>query len=447
MFLVKKKLVEITGWGLYPKIEAVKKTPSSLEELRKEVTRGSCIAGGNNRSYGDSAISKANTIDMKRFNKILDFNEKKGLLLVQSGVLLSDIIRIFLPKGWFPFVTPGTKFITIGGMVAADVHGKNHLKNGSFANYVEFFDLMNANGEIIRCSRKENRELFNWTLGGMGLTGIILKVGFYLKKVRTSWIKQKLLISKNIDDTLNIFEENLKSSYSVAWIDCHAKGKKLGRSLIMFGEHAEISDLDFELRSNPLEMKSKQKFSLPFYFPRFLLNHFTVKLFNSSYYLKGCLTKKKLLIYWDDFFYPLDKIKNWNKLYGKGGFVQFQCVLPLKNSNQGLREIIQEISESKSFSFLAVLKRFGHQDSFFSFPMEGYSLALDFPITKKNLYLMDKLDEITIKYGGRFYLAKDSRIKEENFKKSDKRINNFKKFRKEIFDKVFTSSQSLRLDL
>ena len=163
-------------------------------------------------------------------------------------------------------------------MVAADVHGKNHFKNGSFSNYVEFLDLMNAKGEIIRCSRKENRELFNWTLGGMGLTGIILKVGFYLKKVRTSWIKQKLLISKNIDDTLNIFEENLKSSYSVAWIDCHARGKKLGRSLIMFGEHAEISDLDFELRSNPLEMKSKQKILSTLYFPRFLLNHFTVKL-------------------------------------------------------------------------------------------------------------------------------------------------------------------------
>ena len=445
--LINKKLVKLSGWGLFPKIEVTQKIPASLEELRNAISSGSGIARGNGRSYGDSAISMKNTIEMKKFNRFLDFDEKSGFLLVQSGVLLSDIIKIFLPKGWFLFVTPGTKFITVGGMVASDVHGKNHIKNGSFGNYVEFIDIMNSNGLITRCSREKNSELFNWTLGGMGLTGIIINVGFRLRKVKTSWICQDTFISKNIENTIEIFEEKIKTTYCVAWIDCHVKGNKLGRSLITIGEHAELDDLNIDQRANPLKTKINKNFSIPFYFPAIVLNNLTARIFNYIYYLKGCITKKKKIVFWDNFFYPLDRINNWNKIYGKRGFAQFQCVLPLKNANKGLREIIEKISDSKSFSFLAVLKRFGNQESFFSFPMEGYTLAMDFPLNKRNLLLMDALDEITIKYGGRFYLAKDSRVKKENFIKSDNRIDKYKYFRKEGYNLAFSSSQSSRLDL
>ena len=208
-----------------------------------------------------------------------------------------------------------------------------------------------------------------------------------------------------------------------------------------------MDDLNIDQRANPLKTKIKKNFSIPFYFPAIVLNNLTARIFNYIYYLKGCITKKKKIVFWDNFFYPLDRIDNWNKIYGKRGFAQFQCVLPLKNANKGLREIIEKISNSKSFSFLAVLKRFGNQESFFSFPMEGYTLAMDFPLNKRNLLLMDALDEITIKYGGRFYLAKDSRVKKENFIKSDKRIDKYKYFRKEGYNLDFSSSQSSRLDL
>ena len=201
-----KNLEFISGWGLYPRIEASRKKPKTLIELRDAILSNPFIARGNGRSYGDSAINKLNTIDMKEFNRFLHFNEKEGLVIAQAGILLKDIISTFLPKGWFPPVTPGTKYVTLGGMVATDVHGKNHYKAGTFRKYIKWIEIMNFNGEIIRCSRKENAELFFWTIGGMGLTGIILNVAFYLKKIKTAWINQTKLVSRNISQTFELFE-------------------------------------------------------------------------------------------------------------------------------------------------------------------------------------------------------------------------------------------------
>ena len=439
--------MKLGGWGRYPLIEAKLKSPTSIKELIELISRGNAIGRGNGRSYGDSSISEQNTICMKNFNRILEFNNKNGLTVVESGVLLSEIITTFLNRGWFPKVTPGSKYVTIGGMVACDVHGKNHHKDGSFRNYIEWLDIITSDGEIVRCSRKINSEVFNWTIGGMGLTGIILRVAFYLHPVTTSWIKQKTIPAKNIDHAIEIFEENLDSTYSVAWIDCLSRGNKLGRSLVMLGEHANISDLNYDMKSDPLIIKSKTKILIPFNFPSFFLNSLTVKIFNSIYYALGKKKKNYKLVGYDNYFYPLDYLLDWNKIYGSKGLAQFQCVLPLKNAKLGIREMLDALFFSKSNSFLTVLKRFGKQESCLSFPMEGYTLALDFPITKKNIDLMKKLDEITLKYKGRFYLAKDSRMNRDTFKKSDIRFEEYKKFRSSKMKKSFSSVQSKRLEL
>ncbi len=439
--------MKLGGWGRYPLIETQLKSPSSIEELVQEISKKNSIARGNGRSYGDSAVNKSNTISMKKFNRVLEFNDDSGLLVTESGILLSEIIDSFLPKGWFPMVTPGSKFVTVGGMVACDVHGKNHHKEGSFGDYIEWLEIITSSGEIKRCSKKENSELFNWTIGGMGLTGVIINVAFYLRPVSTSWIKQKVITAKNIDQVFEIFEKTLDSTYSVAWIDCLSRKNKLGRSLVILGEHANLTDLKTNMKNKPLFVKNKSKFKVPFFFPSFILNSFTIKIFNSLYYFLGSLKKGYKIIDYDTFFYPLDYIFNWNKIYGRKGFAQYQCVIPLKNALVGVRELLETISNSNSNSFLAVLKRFGKQEGYLSFPIEGYTLALDFPITKKNLDLMNKLDEVTIKYEGQFYLAKDSRLNKEIFKRSDTKFARYSKFRSLKMKETFSSAQSKRLGL
>ena len=439
--------MKISGWAQYPKIEVKIVSPNSINELTEAISMKNAIARGNGRSYGDSSISEQNTICMKNFNKIINFDMQTGLITVESGVLLSQIIDNYLTKGWFPKVSPGSKFVTVGGMVACDVHGKNHHKDGSFGNYIEWLEIITSEGEIKRCSKKINSELFNWTIGGMGLTGTIIRVAFYLHPVRTSWIKQKTIPAKNIDHAFEIFEKTLDTTYSVAWIDCLSSGSNLGRSLIMLGEHAEISDLKSDMKKKPLELKNKMKIRIPFNFPSFILNSITIKIFNFFYYLMSKKKEGYKIVDYDTFFYPLDYITDWNKIYGQKGFAQFQCVIPLKNSLVGIRELLETISHSKSNSFLTVLKRFGKQDNYLSFPLEGYTLSLDFPITKNNLDLMKQLDEITIKYKGQFYLAKDSRLNKETFKRSDTKFEKYSKFRNPEMKKTFSSSQSERLGL
>ena len=439
--------MKLGGWGRYPLIETKLKSPTSIDELIQEISKKNSIARGNGRSYGDSAVNKSNTISMKKFNRIIEFNSGTGLLVAESGVLLSEVINSFLPKGWFPMVSPGSKFVTVGGMVACDVHGKNHHKEGSFGDYIEWLEIITASGEIKRCSKKENSELFNWTIGGMGLTGIIINVAFYLRPVSSSWIKQKIITAKNIDHVFEIFEKTLDTTYSVAWIDCFSSKDKLGRSLVTLGEHANLSDLDANMKKKPFSVKNKSKFNVPFFFPSFILNSLTIKIFNSLYYFLGSLKKGYKIIDYDAFFYPLDYIYNWNKIYGRRGFAQYQCVIPLKNALEGVRELLETISKSNSNSFLAVLKRFGKQEGHLSFPIEGYTLSLDFPITKRNLHLMNKLDEVTIKYEGQFYLAKDSRLNKEIFKRSDTKFAKYSKFRSLKMKETFSSAQSERLGL
>lgn len=440
--------MKLSGWGMFPKVETTIITPYSHEDIRGQLLKGSLIARGNGRSYGDSAVNKDTTLHMKRLNKMISFDPATGQLVAQAGVMLADVVNTFLPRGWFPFVTPGTKFVTLGGMAATDVHGKNHHSEGSFVQHIDWVDLMIPDGRIKRCSRQKNAELFHWTIGGMGLTGIILTIAFRLRKVDTSWIRQKTIAAQNLHAAIDVFEQTLSSTYAVAWIDCLSRGRHLGRSLIMLGEHAQTDDLPDERQMSPFDITRKKSITVPFKLPSLTLNRWSVGLFNSVYYWIGARRPRHSIIDYETFFYPLDTLYGWNKIYGRNGFAQFQCAIPLSESLAGLKQILETVSQSSSGSFLAVLKRFGPSAGYFSFPIEGYTLALDFPVTPKNLALLNQLDDIAIRHGGRFYLAKDSRVPLSTYHQSHDRHKDYIRFLAQYDqEKIFVSEQSKRLGL
>lgn len=441
--------MKLSGWGRYPVLEARTHRPRSVESLRQLVrSEPNVIARGNGRAYGDSAINISATIETRYLNRMIDFDATTGELVAEAGVLLGDIIAAFLPRGWFPVVTPGTKFVTLGGAIAADVHGKNHHKDGSFRSCVVWVDVMGPDGAVRRCSPQDNAELFDHTLGGMGLTGVILQAAIRLRPVETASIRQTTIAAPHLGAAMAAFEAAQDATYSVAWIDCLGRGRHLGRSLVMLGEHARLKDLSPDQARAPFYTKPKRKLSVPVDFPAFALNGLTVRAFNALYYWAGARKTTDQLVDWDSYFYPLDAILGWNRIYGRKGFAQFQCALPLDRSEAGLTALLAETAEAGSGSFLAVLKRLGKQDSAFSFPMEGYTLALDFPVTAKTLALIERLDQITIEHGGRFYLAKDSRMHAKTLWNSDPRTADFHAHRDSHgYTSRFRSAQSERLAL
>lgn len=441
--------MKLSGWGNYPVVDCDISKPRNEDEVRQAVMASNAIARGNGRAYGDSALSRTNTIEMRKLNHMLSFDPKSGQLIAEAGVLLSDIIAAFLPRGWFPAVTPGTRFVSLGGMVAADVHGKNHHIDGSFGNCIDWLDVMIADGTVTRCSRNENSELFEWTIGGMGLTGVILRVALRLRPVETGWIRQTTHVAQNLDAAIDFFEGSLDATYSVAWIDCLSTGDALGRSLVMLGEHATRDELPDKHSTNPFPSVAAQKLGVPFNFPGFCLNKYSVRAFNALYYWNGQRGNATSYVNWNSYFYPLDSIMDWNRIYGRKGFAQFQCVLPLDTARSGLNDMLEEISASGRGSFLAVLKRFGKQESRFSFPMEGYTLALDFPISDSSISLIQKLGQMTADKGGRIYLAKDSIMTSQSLRSTDgARVSEFEITRQSSgAAERFASVQSERLKL
>jgi len=440
--------MKLSGWGRYPVCETEVQFPRTQDAVSAALQDGPAIARGNGRSYGDTALGAPNTLDMRHFNRMISFDDATGTLTAEAGVLLADVISSFLPRGWFPAVTPGTKFVTLGGMIAADVHGKNHHRDGSFRQFVDWIDLMDETGEVLRCSRTQNAELFDWTLGGMGLTGIILRTAIRLRRVETGWISQTTLPAPNLDAAIDLIESNLDALYSVAWIDCLATGSDTGRSLVMLGEHALLAELGKDQSAHPFGTEAKRSLSVPIDFPAFSLNRYSIRAFNSLYYWNGGRKSGESLVHWNGYFYPLDAILAWNRIYGRRGFCQFQCALPLETSAKGLKALLTETSNAGLGSFLAVLKRFGEQSGQFSFPMPGYTLALDFPMGRYTEDLLKRLDDITIDNGGRFYLAKDARMSAATFARSDDRVRNFKHMRRDTgLDHRFQSHQSKRLEL
>ncbi|MDH3265217.1 MAG: FAD-binding oxidoreductase [Paracoccaceae bacterium] len=438
----------LAGWGRYPRLDCRVRAPKTEAELAALVAEGGLIARGNGRAYGDSAMSAGNTADMRRFNRMISFDEKSGRLVAEGGVLLADVIAALLPRGWFPAVTPGTKFVTLGGMIAADVHGKNHHKDGSMASSVEWIELMGADGKVRRCSPSRNKAIFEWTLGGMGLTGVILRAAIRLSPVETGWIRQETIPAPNLGEAMAAFEARAEATYSVAWIDCLTRGPSLGRSLVMLGEHARASELPAEQRRTPFETPRRRSLSVPFDAPGFALNGPAVRAFNALYWRAGLRAEGERLVDWDSYFYPLDRVGGWNRIYGRKGLAQFQCVLPPDTARAGLEALLREISEAGQGSFLAVLKKFGPGRDGLSFPQEGYTLALDFPVNRKSLALLSELDRIAVAHGGRFYLAKDARLSAAQLREADPRVQDFAEMRRAGGARpAFASAQSERLDL
>ncbi len=394
-----------------------------LQKLVKESDH--FIPRGNGRCYGDASLSEQ-TISTLKYDKVLSFDTKNGVLECQSGLTFDKILEFIVPKGWFLPVTPGTKFITVGGAVGSDVHGKNHHVDGSFSNHIVEMELILSDGSTIICSSIQHADLFEATCGGMGLTGLIIRIKFRLKKIETSYIKQKQIKAQNLDEVIRLFDEYSHYTYSVAWIDCLKKGEHFGRSILILGEHAKVDELPEKFKIDPLKLPAKKSIPFPINLPSWVLNSFTVKLFNFLYYGKNFKREIKNVVSYEPFFYPLDAILNWNRGYGKKGFIQYQFVLPLE-SKQGLIEILHRISDAGLGSFLAVLKVFGKQESMISFPTEGYTLALDFPVRDGLFEFLDELDNIVLKYGGRLYMSKDARMKPEVLQAGYPRLNDFKK--------------------
>ncbi|MFL5774004.1 MAG: FAD-binding protein [Flavisolibacter sp.] len=437
----------IANWGNYPLMETDENTFSFAGEISDMVSENeNIIARGNGRCYGDASLAK-HTLSTLKYDKILSFDKTTGIFECQSGITLDQVLEVIVPAGWFLPVTPGTKFITIGGAVASDVHGKNHHVDGSFSAHVLEMDVLLSSGAQITCSPQKHDDLFWATCGGMGLTGIITRVKFDLKKIETSYIKQKQVKARNLEELLELFETYKDYTYSVAWIDCLKKGESFGRSILILGEHAVISDLKAEQKKNPLKLPGKKKIPFPFTLPSFVLNSFTVKAFNFLFYAKNTKREINNIVSYEPFFYPLDAILNWNRMYGKKGFVQYQFVVPLGN-RQGLVDIMNRISAAGMGSFLTVLKVFGKQDDLISFPREGYTLALDFPVRDGLFAFLDELDGIVLKNGGRIYLSKDARMKPDIFWNSYPFASRFHDIIKKYNPGFrFNSMQAIRLNI
>src|SRR5208283_2393849 len=356
------KRTTLSGWGRYPICESDVFRPEKFAELSAVVSANThkLIARGAGRAYGDAALNHENrVVDLQRLNRMLNFDGETAILHAEAGVTLDEIIRVFLPRGFFPPVVPGTRFVTLGGSIAADIHGKSHHRDSSLATHVMWFDLMLASGEVRRCSREENGDLFWATVGGMGLTGVILEVAMRLRRVESAYIKGEIIRVANIDAAMENFERT-DSEYrcSAAWIDCISTGGSLGRSVLHVGDFAARDALPPPLRLEPLIAKEKSSPAMPFNLPNFALNPLSVRAFNFAYFTTHRDQTAAVTPY-DAFFFPLDSIHNWNRIYGKRGFVQYQCVWPLEESRAGLIETLEAISGSGRASFLAVLKKFG----------------------------------------------------------------------------------------
>lgn len=404
---------KVTNWGNFPVVEKEIKSEDSIEKIKDFVRNNNeVIARGNGRCYGDASLSE-HIFSTKRLNKFISFDRLNGVIECESGVLLSEILEVIVPQGYFLYVTPGTKFISVGGAIASDVHGKNHHAEGCFSEYVEEFSLLNENSEVITCSRTQNEDKFWATIGGMGLTGIILSAKFKLKNIETAYIRQESIKAENLDEIFKLFDESESWTYNVAWIDCLQTGKNVGRSIMMRGEHAFKHELPKKFQQNPLRLKQKFIPKVPFYFPDFMLNKWSVKLFNYLYFNKQQKKEVKNFVDYETFFYPLDVVNDWNKIYGKKGFIQYQMVIPKEKGKAGMKKILETIAKSGNGSFLAVLKLFGKENpsAYNSFPLEGYTLALDFKVNPKLAKLVSDLDEIVEEFGGRIYLTKDSMSK------------------------------------
>lgn len=431
--------MKLAAWGNYPVVEGQLFRPDSQSELKSIIDKEfHGIAQGKARSYGDSSLAKQ-VLSSQRLNHFIAFDETTGVLHCEAGVTLDEILMVFVPRGWSLTVVPGTKMVSVAGAIASDVHGKNHHSVGTFTQHVVEFNLLNAQGDLQVCSREKNPALFHASCGGMGLTGVITDVKIQLTKVESAFFELQKIKGLDLADTFAIIEENIELPFSAAWLDSLSQGSKMGRSVI------EVSK---PLQDGDLTPHSGSKLSLPFFLPSFAMNKATMMALCLLYYhVMNPAKATHHRAHYSSIFNVLDAIGNWNRAYGEAGFVQYQFVLPKSAGIDGFNRVFQEITGAGKASFLSVLKLCGVQnDNWLSFPLEGYSLALDFKREPTVFPFLDRLDDIVIELGGRVYLAKDSRLSEHRFKRMYPQWEQLAELRaKSGADRVFNSMQSRRL--
>ncbi len=445
--------VQLSGWGRTSPTSASLVHPGTDQQVNdifdQHLARG-VIARGLGRSYGDAAQNAGGVVaEMTHLKSMHYVDVENSTVNVDAGVSLDELMRLLIPMGLFPAVTPGTRQVTVGGAIAADIHGKNHHADGTFCNHVQSFTLKSPAGEQV-VSPTQNPDVFWATAGGMGLTGCITSATLSLLPIETAYMRVHTNRVNNLDDLLNLMEsEDHLYRYSVAWLDCLARGSHLGRSVLMRGDHARLDDLPRKLQADPLSFSPSSQIGVPRQIPSGLLNKVTAKAFNEVWFRKapknhtGTETIGK-------FFHPLDTARNWNRLYGPSGFLQYQFVVPLA-ADHTLREILDRLSKHQCPAFLAVLKRFGAANGgpTLSFPAPGWTLALDMPANLNGLGpLLDDLDSLVADAGGRIYLAKDSRAKPETIRQMYRTLPEWQKVRKRLDPEgILCSDLSRRLEL
>jgi len=448
------RTVRLTGWGRISPSSAELAEPATTADAARVLgarQRGGVIPRGLGRSYNNAAQCDGGVvISTARLNRIVDLDATTGLVTCEAGVSLEQLMVAGLPAGWFVPVSPGTRQVTVGGAIAADVHGKNHHVAGSFARHVRSLQIVTPDGETRTVTEQSDPSLFWATAGGMGLTGLIVAATIQLKRVATSRVLVDTVRTADIDETMAVLaEHDRRFGYTVAWSDSLARGSGLGRSVITSGDFAEPADLPPADAGDPFAFRPRARLGVPPGFPPGLINRYTVALANEAWYRKAPRSRRGEIQAIGAFFHPLDGIRNWNRVYGPGGFRQYQYVVPF-GAEAAVRRSFELVSQAHAPSFVTVLKRFGASDEgLLSFPMAGWTLALDFPARTPGLAaLLGRLDRLVVEAGGRVYLAKDSRVPPDVLAEMYPRLAEFRKLRADLDPAgILASDLSRRLGL
>ena len=410
---------QLASWGRFPKVLQTSQSPHWSADvapmLADAVARdNTLLPWGNGRSYGDSCLANSTELlEMRTLNRWISVDWESGIIRAEAGITLADVLRFAIPRGWFLPVTPGTKFVTLGGAVANDVHGKNHHTAGTFGNHVLSFGLVRSDRGSVTCSPQQETDLFAATVGGLGLSGVITWVELALQPIQSALIDTVTIPFASLGEFFDLSAElDASHEYTVAWIDCLAGGDKLGQGVFFAGNHAI---------EGPLEVGRRRGLGFPLTPPVSLVNKLSLRMFNAAYIKSHGQQRSNQQTDWDRFFYPLDAIADWNRMYGRKGFQQFQCVVPEATAADACGEMLAVIADSGTGSFLAVLKQFGGRCSpgLLSFPLAGASLALDFPNNERAITpLFRRLDDIVEQAGGRLYPAKDAHMSAAMFQSS-----------------------------
>ena len=410
-------MTRLSGWGDNIRADCVLREPENEGQIQASVDPAGTIPRGLGRSYGDAALNAGGRVlGLTRFDRYLAFDDATGTLTCEAGVSLGQILADFAPRGWFPTISPGTKLVTIGGCIANDVHGKAHHAQGAFSQCVEWMKVLLASGDVVTASRTENEDLFWATFGGMGLLGVVLTAAIRLRKIETTYFRQKSIRVKDLEGMLVALEEHDHAfPYSVATLDVFATGAAIGRGVLVVGDHATRADLPGYLAVHPLRVPPPGRLSVPFELPEITLNRLSIRLVNAV--IQNVQARALPFTHYDTVVYPLDGIGHWNRGYGRAGFTQYQFVIPFEDGLRRMRGLLTAILSSGELPFLNVLKRFGKESGgVLSFPREGYTFAIDFPMRTNTVQLLKRLDQMVLDAGGRVYLGKDSYLDAATFR-------------------------------